>query len=62
MYDVICETPAAYRIRARLDAFDEAQSWADTYVKQFGKDPGCRISIWDRKADRTIVVHEADPS
>ena len=60
MYDVICETPVAYRIRARLRAFDEAQSWAYTYVNQFGRDPGCRISIWDRKANRAIVVHEAE--
>ena len=72
MYDVICESDApelpgeargaGNRQVCGLRTYDQAQTKADEFITRFGHLPDVRVLIWDRKANRSVVVHEADPS
>lgn len=68
-YDVICESDApelpgeargaGNRARNGIKTYSEAQAVADDFVARFGHLPDVRVLIYDRKANRSVVIHEA---
>ena len=70
MYDVICESVqsempgeqrgAGDRVIKGMHTYAAAQRHADEFVRRFGHLPGVRVLIWDRRAQSSIVVHDAE--